>query len=387
MIPQRYAPAQSSVGRKSRIGEGKPSMLPKPRRPGSTDRQSTEARRPSTAGHRSSSAEPARNTFGGGRLSREASATKLPINGRTPSEDRKSRSLQTRLDRALAFQALASRGGASNMTLVRPLTIARFVDIVGALLATITRDAKLNNDNYSWLKAVNTLHAFPHALALIAYLLDLVNHIYLRSLQAMLGIDDERIAELQQLIKKYETCLHDETERASRGKEARFVERHAALLSALRAERAARRDCGKPATEARSGDPNHKKTLDSCVEYKQGLIHLSAQFPHLASLAIDEKWYSVRRRSWLSGRRRRWTAAWMQREQQALEEEVSRESSEAAEWSRQLQDTRNKLAAYLAEQKNYDRVEQELDFWGLYGKRRSSGKLLEQFTADQLSVE
>lgn len=32
-----------------------------------------------------------------------------------------------------------------------------------------------------------------------------------------------------------------------------------------------------------------KKTLDSCVEYKQGLIHLSGELPELASLAIDEK--------------------------------------------------------------------------------------------------
>lgn len=35
-----------------------------------------------------------------------------------------------------------------------------------------------------------------------------------------------------------------------------------------------------------------KKTLDSCVEYKQGLIHLSAQIPSLASLAVDEKYVS-----------------------------------------------------------------------------------------------
>lgn len=59
--------------------EGKPSLLPKPRRPGSSDRLSTEARRPSTALHRSSSAEAARGTFGA-RLSREPSATKLPLN-------------------------------------------------------------------------------------------------------------------------------------------------------------------------------------------------------------------------------------------------------------------------------------------------------------------
>ncbi|CAH2210317.1 jg163, partial [Pararge aegeria aegeria] len=32
-----------------------------------------------------------------------------------------------------------------------------------------------------------------------------------------------------------------------------------------------------------------KRTLDSCVEYKQGLIHISAQLPALASLAIEEK--------------------------------------------------------------------------------------------------
>lgn len=65
----------------NRLETQRPSMLPKPRRPGSTDRLSSEARRPSASGHRSSSAEPARGTFGGARLSREASATKVPLNG------------------------------------------------------------------------------------------------------------------------------------------------------------------------------------------------------------------------------------------------------------------------------------------------------------------
>lgn len=55
-------------------------MLPKPRARGSTDRLSTEARRPSATGLRSSSAEPSRATYGP-RLSREASATKLPFTG------------------------------------------------------------------------------------------------------------------------------------------------------------------------------------------------------------------------------------------------------------------------------------------------------------------
>ncbi|OWR45941.1 kinetochore protein NDC80 [Danaus plexippus plexippus] len=245
MMSNRYTLGQSSI-RKSRL-EGKPSLLPKPRRPGSSDRLSTETRRPSAAGHRSSSADPPRGTFGP-RLSREASATKLPVNGRsrsqtgdakygaatstplrvshyrstttpqrTPSEDRLNRDWKTCLERALAFvtikdqrpisnvawqrsecarvgEALAKRE--SSMALIRPLTITRFVDTVGALLTAITKDAKLNNDNYvtklphlskrvlypgpvskSWLRTVNTLHAFPHALALVAYLLDLVTHI------------------------------------------------------------------------------------------------------------------------------------------------------------------------------------------------------------------
>uniref|UniRef100_A0A2A4JR84 Uncharacterized protein n=1 Tax=Heliothis virescens TaxID=7102 RepID=A0A2A4JR84_HELVI len=463
--------------------EGKVSLLPKPRRPGSTDRLSTEARRPSAAGHRSSSAEPARGTFGGGRLSREASATKIPLNGRsrsqqgerfgqssmtplrsshyaarptttpvrTPSEDRASRNWQTSLDRALAFvtikdqrpisavawqrsecgrvgEALAARaeGAGPAAALIRPLTIARFVDIAAALLSAITGDAKLNTDNYvtklphlskrllypgtvskSWLKTVNTLHAFPHALALIAYLLDLVNDIerpvsddwlyvgkdelsclrrdylykcwirfqepdhqfedlneeYLQNLKVLLGNDEEKIAELKQIIKKYETCLEDEVEAAARADEARRSERRDALLSQLKAQRSERRadrvrhdelctlrkdlhdnikhveneierataesqqlkqelECQSMSVEDRTKlldevdyalrvqDSKRslaeqigkmllsketelalwqKKSLDSCVEYKQGLIHLSAQFPHLAHLAIDEK--------------------------------------------------------------------------------------------------
>lgn len=55
-------------------------MLPLLRRPGSTERLSIEARRPSNTGMRSSSADPPRGTFGA-RLSREASATKMPLHG------------------------------------------------------------------------------------------------------------------------------------------------------------------------------------------------------------------------------------------------------------------------------------------------------------------
>ncbi|RVE52587.1 hypothetical protein evm_002706 [Chilo suppressalis] len=337
MIPSRFSSGQSAAMRKSRL-EGKPSMLPKPRRPGSTDRLSTEARRPSTTGQRSSSAEP-RGTLGASRFSREASATKKQLNGRsrsqqgdrgaqsfmtplrsshfsarpvtgstprTPSEDHSSRNWQTSLERTLAFvtikdqrplsnagwqraelarvqEALSARGGAEggSMALIRPLTIARFVDVVGALVAAtaITRDTSLNTDNYvtklphlskrllypgtvakSWLKTVNTLHAFPHALGLIAYLLDLVNHIdiyalfsfqdpghqfedlneeYLQNLKLLLGNDEEKIADLKQIIKKYEACLEDEAEVAARAEEAQLAERRDSLLSQLRSSRAA----------------------------------------------------------------------------------------------------------------------------------------------------
>lgn len=58
--------------------EGKHSLLPKMRTSGSVDRLSSELRRPSAV--RSSSAEPPRGTVGIGRLSREASASKIPIN-------------------------------------------------------------------------------------------------------------------------------------------------------------------------------------------------------------------------------------------------------------------------------------------------------------------
>ncbi|XP_041983280.1 kinetochore protein NDC80 homolog [Aricia agestis] len=364
MLPSRFS-VQSSNIRKSRL-EGKASLLPLPRRPGSTDRLSTEARRPSAAGHRSSSAEPPRGTLGV-RFSREASATKLPINRRsrsqtgeakygatatplrnnphsrptttpvrTPSKDRES--WQSSLERAQACvtikdqrpissaawqraeitrvsEGMAARGAGA--ALVRPLTIARFVDIVAVLLAPLsTRDHRLNTDNYvaklphllkrmlypgavskSWLKTVNTLHAFPHALALIAYLLDLVTHVempvpeeslylekdevsclrrdylykcwirfqepnvtyddlnteYLDSLNNLLGNNDDKIAHLQDVVKRLTADLEDEAERAARADEARRVARRDARAVALRGERATRRAVAADISAARAG--------------------------------------------------------------------------------------------------------------------------------------
>ncbi|CAK1545407.1 unnamed protein product [Leptosia nina] len=245
-MSNRYTSLSSvSAVRKSRL-EGKPSLLPKPRPPGSIDRQSMDTKRPSTTGFRSSSAEPPRATIGG-RLSREPSATKIPFNRRsrsqtgggevrhdvatprrsnqysttatpvrTPSQDRDKFNWQISLDRALAFvinkdkrpiQSIDwQRSECARMNVVlaslevgglsRPLTIARFVEIVNILLSYISKDAKLNNDNYvvklphltkrllypgampkSWLRTVNTLHSFPQALALISYLADLLSDI------------------------------------------------------------------------------------------------------------------------------------------------------------------------------------------------------------------
>lgn len=53
----------------------------------------------------------------------------------------------------------------------------------------------------------------------------------------------------------------------------------------------------------------------------------------------------------------------VQREQQAFDAEVGRDASEAAEWNKELQETRDRLEALVAEQRNHTRVEQELEFW------------------------
>ncbi|XP_045779461.1 kinetochore protein NDC80 homolog [Maniola jurtina] len=380
MMPTRYVPGHSSAIRKSRL-DSKPSMLPV-RRQGSTDRTSTEARRPSATGARSSSAEPARSTIGVARLSKDASVTKLSVGRarsqtgeprptttplrssqysrptttplRTP-EDRSSRSWETCLERVLAFvtvkdqrqissvawqraeysrvSAALSARGATGAPLLRPLTIARFVDIVADLLSAIIGDVKLSTDNYvtklphlakrllypspvskSWLKTVNTLHAFPQALALIAYLLDLATHCqmpvsddwlfiskddvsclrreylnkcwirfqeppgdqfddlnedYLHRLRALLGDDDDKILQLEQNIKEYERRLEDAEELAARAEEARRVERRDALLAALRSVRGARRGAAADAAALRAAARDHAEALrmlDSEIE-------------------------------------------------------------------------------------------------------------------------
>ncbi|XP_061379899.1 uncharacterized protein LOC116773964 [Danaus plexippus] len=587
MMSNRYTLGQSSI-RKSRL-EGKPSLLPKPRRPGSSDRLSTETRRPSAAGHRSSSADPPRGTFGP-RLSREASATKLPVNGRsrsqtgdakygaatstplrvshyrstttpqrTPSEDRLNRDWKTCLERALAFvtikdqrpisnvawqrsecarvgEALAKRE--SSMALIRPLTITRFVDTVGALLTAITKDAKLNNDNYvtklphlskrvlypgpvskSWLRTVNTLHAFPHALALVAYLLDLVTHIespveddwlyiskddlsclrrdylykcwirfqhpghqfedlneeYLVNLKSLLGNDEEKIKELEQVILKYSACLNDEAEAAARAEVARREERRSALGAALKGAKATRRDTRAASealrAEARDADQEakmidadvdrisaelervtsdlesqvmsreqrarllddldyavrvhdskrtladeiqkmvssketelalwQKKTLESCGEYRQRLIHL-AGLPALNALAIDEnslmgaecvslvtlavdtlreeasrlsakKNELLRTRSALARKRTAMmeearskigeVAATVEREQKSLEGEREREAEEVRKWTRHEGETRTRLQELEHRIQQYRSVADHLAYW------------------------
>ncbi|XP_049867693.1 uncharacterized protein LOC126367932 [Pectinophora gossypiella] len=594
MFPARFTTGQSSAVRKPRV-DGKPSMLPKPRRPGSTDRASVEARRPSTS-HRSSSAEPVRATLAGGRLSREASASKLPLNRRsrsqqadrygqssmtplrsshyarttttpvrTPSEDRQNRSWQASLDRALAFvtikdqrplsspawlraefsrvsEALGLRGAGAaggGLALVRPLTITRFVDICGGLLAAIMRDTKLNNDNYvaklpnlakrflypgavskSWLKTVNTLHAFPHALAFIAFFLDLVNHIetpvsdewlyaekdelaclrrdflykswirfqdpghefedldaeYLLNLKQLLGHDEQRVAQLQETIQQCEAALEDESELAARAEEERVRARREAAAARLRAaradgrrlrahgdaQRARRRDLHDDvraldadiasitaeiqqlkrelecqdisvAERARLLDEVdyatrvidskrtlaeqvskimlnketelalwQKRTLDSCVEYKQALIHLAARFPPVAGLAVDEQELMEARcaeavsravdtlrahAQQLAERRAEHTRARakhcrlrqhqleetkakieemksvISREQQALDSDSIREATETASWTAERDQLAAKMEELRASEAEYARAQAELDFW------------------------
>ncbi|XP_045504245.1 uncharacterized protein LOC123700916 [Colias croceus] len=592
MIPNRYVPSQSSAMKmqKSRL-EGKPSMLPKLRQGSSTDRMSTESRRPSATGYRSSSAEPGRGTFGS-HYGKDASVSKLPLNRRsrsqtgearydqppvtpkrgsqymrqptitpvrTPSQERANRSWQTSLERVLAFVTIKDQRPISNIAwqraenarvaealsargepgaLIRPLTIARFVDIVGTLLAPVFKDA-LNNDNYvaklphlskrllypgavskSWLRTVNTLHAFPHALALISYLLDLITHIerpvsddwlyvdkdelsclrrdyfskcwvrfqmpgheyedlneeYVQNLKKHLGNDEEKIAELQMVIKKYEEELDDEEEQSARAEEQRVHSRSSSLGGALRSARAARRQLAAERAAQRARTPQlhelstvlladieraklelsglraelekqtlsveertrlldqvdyslrvhdskraladnvaktiiakenelavwQKKTLDSCMQYKEALIHLAPDCPQLGSLAVDEKElmeascgvlvtraaeelkrYCAALSAKRNERARDKTAlqrkraaqleeartkitelkSAVEREQQALEMETAQENTAAAEWSAEEVLMMERIQELRARQQQYKRVEDELQFW------------------------
>ncbi|XP_045538008.1 uncharacterized protein LOC106710305 [Papilio machaon] len=621
MYSTRYVPGQQSTSRKSRL-EGKPSLLPKPRRTGSTE---PEIRRPSGAGHRSSSAEPPRATLGG-RLSREPSATNLPpISSRSKSQqsemrygashymstplhsnhnarstntplefrlptselkhgvtplryshnltttprrtvgdESSGRSWEQALDRVLAFvtvkdqrplsnagwqraaaarvgEALALRAseGGKALALLRPLTIARFVDIVADLLGSLYNNPTLNTDNYvtklphitkrllypgtvskSWLRTVNTLHAFPHALALIAYLLDLIHFCespieeeliylakddfarlkqdfifrswqrfqmpeyqfddlsqeYLQNLKTLLGNDDEKIQELENKVKKQESELEDEAEAAARADVCRREERLSALLSAVRAERAAslhdtnltddaraarqrllgalgdidaeverahvesQRLCEEVSAQSMSVSERaqlleqvdyafrvhdsktalaehiskmllsketelagwQKRTLDSCVQYKQALIHLAPHCPDLASYNIDENELMnascaekisscvvvlKKRVSELGRERAQRTAAraankrhaqrqleltrvkieelnaQIECEQAALEEEMEREKAEAARSAAELAAVREQIAGLQTAQAQHKHLDTELEFW------------------------
>ncbi|CAG4985540.1 unnamed protein product [Colias eurytheme] len=609
----RYVPSQSSAMKmqKSRL-EGKPSLLPKLRQGSSTDRMSTESRRPSATGHRSSSAEPGRGTFGS-HYGREASASKLPLNRRsrsqtgegrydqlavtpkrgshysrqptitpvrTPSQERANRSWQASLERAVAFVTIKDQRPISNIAwqrvenarvaealgargepgaLIRPLTIARFVDIVRTLLAPVFKDA-LNNDNYvaklphlakrllypgtvskSWLRTVNTLHAFPHALALISYLLDLVTHIerpvsndwlfvdkdelscmrrdyftkcwlrfqkpghqfedldeeYLQNLQKYLGNDEEKIAELQMVIKKYEEVLDDEEEQSARAEEQRVRTLSTELGAAVRGARAGRRQLGAERAAQLARAPQlrdlctglaadierakleleglraklenqtlsveerlrlldqvdyslrvhdskraladnvaktiiakenelavwQKKTLDSCMQYKEMLIHLAPDCPQIGSLVVDEKELMEvscgvhiarateelkRHLSALSAKRnerardrtalQRKRAAQLEeartkltelksaieREQQALEMETAQENTAAAEWNAEEVLMMNRIQDLRVHQQQYKQVEDDLQFWEAQDKTwQSRLSTLREYVVEQ----
>ncbi|CAF4880974.1 unnamed protein product [Pieris macdunnoughi] len=374
-----------SAVRKSRM-DGKMSLLPKPRRPGSVDRPSIDAKRPSAVNYRSSSTEPPRATIGG-RLSREASATKIPINSRsrsqtsggevryekttplrssqysrnyntpnrTPSRERGKIDLQAALDRVLAFYTVKDQRPINNIAwqrsecsrmnevltsqelggLNRPLTIARFVEIVNGLITHLLRDPKLNNDTYvtkmphlvkrllypgivskSWLRTVNTLHAFPHALALISYLTDMLcdlrrpftdeclykhndkvsclrreflkegwrmfsldiqvevdDHIesYVDQFKELVGFDEQKVLELQEINKEYKTHLEESEAEVSalREKEDALSSRLAHIRSEIKAVRNDRRNLADTMTSelTRTNDlSDGKKQLAAEIE-------------------------------------------------------------------------------------------------------------------------
>ncbi|XP_047511268.1 myosin heavy chain, embryonic smooth muscle isoform [Pieris napi] len=579
-----------SVVRKSRM-DGKMSLLPKPRRPGSVDRPSIDAKRPSAVNYRSSSTEPPRATFGG-RLSREASATKIPINSRsrsqtsggevkyekttplrssqysrnyntpnrTPSKERGKIDLQAALDRVLAFYTVKDQRPINNIAwqrsecarinevlisqelggLNRPLTIARFVEIVNELITQLLRDPKLNNDTYvtkmpnlvkrllypgivskSWLRTVNTLHAFPHALALISYLTDMLcdlrrpftdeclykhndkvscfrreflkegwrmfnldiqsvevnDHIqsYVDQFKELVGFDEQKVLELQEINKEHKTRLEESEAEVSalREKEEALSCRIAHIRSEIKAVRNDRRNLADTMTSelTRTNDLSdgkkqlaaeierlkpqqaqlqgelaaqtmsvqqrdglldkldfnrrvvdtkwalaedisrklinkenelalwQKLALESCAQYKQGLIHLTPVCPHLASLAVDESEVmseqciqmmaraveelqreqtvladrrSQRARSKTQLHRRNAQMAEetrskisevkmsIDREQQVLEEEMASDAASAAAWSREEAEFEQRTEEMKAELMRYQEIEDQL---------------------------
>ncbi|XP_045517065.1 cingulin [Pieris brassicae] len=389
-----------SAVRKSRL-DGKMSLLPKLRRPGSVDRPSIDAKRPSAVNYRSSSAEPPRATIGG-RLSREASATKIPLNGRsrsqtsggevkyekttplrssqysrnfntpnrTPSKERGKIDLQAALDRVLAFYTVKDQRQISNIAwqrsecsrmnevltsqelggLNRPLTIARFVEIVNGLITHLLKDPKLNNDTYvtkmphlvkrllypgivskSWLRTVNTLHAFPHALALISYLTDILcdlrrpvtdewlyKHLdevsclrreffkegwrmfnsdrtsqqgevsdrinsYVDQFKELVGFDEQKVLELQEINKKYKTHLEESEAEVSgqREKEEALSCRLAHIRSEMKAVKNDRRNLADTMTSERT------RTNDLSDSKKQLAAEIERLTPQQAQLQSE----------------------------------------------------------------------------------------------------
>ncbi|XP_022123030.2 myosin-14 [Pieris rapae] len=578
-----------SAVRKSRM-DGKMSLLPKPRRPGSVDRPSIDAKRPSAVNYRSSSAEPPRPTLGG-RLSREASATKIPLNGRsrsqtsggevkyekttplrssqysrnfntpnrTPSKERGKIDLQAALDRVLAFYTVKDQRQINNIAwqrsecsrinelltsqelgaLNRPLTIARFVEIINGLITHLLKDPKLNNDTYvakmphqakrllypgivskSWLRTVNTLHAFPHALALISYLSDMLcdlrrpvndewlyKHndevsclrreffkegwqmfnsdiqgestdrvkLYVDQFKELVGFDEQKVLELQEINKKYKTHLEESEAEVSaqREKEEALSSRLAHIRSEMKAVRNDRRNLAHTMTSERTRTNDlaeskkqlaaeierlkpqqeqlqselaaqtmsvqqrdglldklefkrrvidtkrilaeeiskkllnkendlalwQKRALESCAQYKQGLIHLTPVCPHLASLAVDESDVMSeqciqrmaraveelqREQAALAGRRSQRARSKTQlhkrnalmaeetrskisevkrsidREQQVLEEEMTSDAASAAAWSREEAELQQRTEEMKAELMRYQEIEDQL---------------------------
>lgn len=569
--------------------------MPKPVHTGTIDRASVEGKRPS--GIRSNSAEPPRTTIGGNRLSRETSSSKIPMNRRsrsqqgdndrrygqvpmtplrssnyrptitpvrTPSEDRSGRNWQASLDRAIAsvtakdnrpisnaawqranmahvqeFLAMRYPENSNTKMLIRPLTIARFVDITSSLLQALMDDFKLNNDNYitrlphtvkrllypgtvskSWLRTVNTLHAFPQALALIAYLVDLLSRIetpidnvklyvnkdehsclriqylrncwirfqvpgyqvedineeYLQELKLLLGNDEKNFAELQQNVNEMELSLEDEAELAAQADEARRVECRSGLLAGLRTERATRvatrgvvdesrgkfralvesqktleteieranatdvqlkreleeqpmsviermklleeidyanrvvdskqvlaQQISKMVLAKETGLASwQKKTLDNCVEYNHGLIHLSTAYPEMAHLAVEEKELmgedcsrhvakaleamkekrsallqavNARERERMTDNKRRANIlgevhtelhevrANLEREQALVENESAREVSEVNAFSSEQRNDNAKIEEFRPKAEEYVKAKNELAFW------------------------
>lgn len=205
---------------------------------------------------------------------------------------------RSELSRVQAALTQHASPGDNSLVLIKPLTIACFVNVTSWLLKKIVFEKyNINVSNYvnklphtmkkllypgvvskSWLKTVNTPHTFPHALALIGYLVDLTDRLnspvseewlyvdhdeasklfqnyqrqcyncfiksldtepidneYIENMKSLLCMDESKIQAVKKEMEELRSILEDPADQAARSEEARQVARLEELRESIRA--------------------------------------------------------------------------------------------------------------------------------------------------------